>query len=288
MKKGRGLRAYVEISNVCNLNCSFCPGTKRAPRVMSRSEFRLSCERLYGIADELLFHVMGEPLCHPELDDLLKIAGEYGFKVSITTNGTLLDAKKDLLFDNVNVIKRVSISLHSLEGNGKGDMDKYLSSAVSFAKRLASLGSFAVFRLWNLDSESALGKNSENGKIESYLKEAYPGEWTKRYSGYRIAERTFLEYDGVFIWPSESELAPEDEGSCHALRHQIAVLADGTVVPCCLDSEGQMPLGNIFDTPLSDILKSETAVLMQKGFEEGRLYHPLCKKCSFRHRFNKE
>ena len=287
MTSDKGLRAYVEISNICNLSCSFCPGTTRAPRSMSVEKFRLVCERLSGYLGELLFHVMGEPLRHPELDALLKIAGEYGYKVSITTNGTLLNAKKSVLLENASVIKRVSISLHSLEGNGALGMDNYLASAVSFAKELSSLGPFAVFRLWNLDSEAGLGKNGENSKIEAYLKSEYPGEWTKRYSGYRIAKNTFLEYDGVFTWPSESGLSPEEKGSCYALRRQIAVLADGTVVPCCLDSEGQMPLGNIFTSELSEILSGALALEMKRGFEQGRLVHPLCRKCTYRRRFDK-
>ena len=287
MTPEKGFRAYVEISNICNLSCSFCPGTNRPPRSMSVEEFRLVCERLSGYAGELLFHVMGEPLCHPNLGELLKIAGEYGYKVSITTNGTLINVKKSVLFDNVSTIKRVSISLHSLEGNNASNMDNYLDNAVSFAKKLSSLGAFSVFRLWNMDSEEGIGRNSANERIEAYLKREYPGEWTKRYSGYRISERTFLEYDGVFVWPSESEISPEKEGRCHALRRQIAILADGTVVPCCLDSEGKIPLGNIFEKSISEILSSPLAEEMKRGFEQGRLVHPLCQKCSYRHRFDK-
>ena len=230
---------------------------------------------------------MGEPLLHPELGEFLKIADEFGFAVSITTNGTLIEKRKDTIFENKDVIQKISISLHAHEANVmKKSVDDYLSDVISFAKEFSSMDKNVVFRLWNLDTAERCGKNTENAEIIDKLIAEYPDEWQKRYSGYRLAYRTFLELDGIFTWPSESDAEPTDEGRCRGLINQIAILADGTVVPCCLDSEGAIPLGNIFESTLNDILSSKLAKEMSDGFKNGKMVHPVCKKCTYARRFS--
>lgn len=280
-------RAYIEIGNICNLACSFCPGTKREPRQMDESEFTKICEKLQGKVKFLYFHLMGEPLVHPLLDRFLGIAECFGFKVCITTNGTLLEGKGDILLSHSTVLHKVSISLHAPEGNSfSAEGSGYLSSAAYFAEQAAERGIFTVFRLWNMNSTDALGKNSENSAIETYLHKRFSFPWEKRQRGYRLAKNIFLEYDGVFVWPSESGEQERERGYCHALSQQIAILADGTVVPCCLDSEGMIALGNIFSSSLQQILNSERAVLMRRGFSAGVLCEMLCRKCSYSKRFS--
>ena len=279
-------RAYVEIGNVCNLKCSFCPGTKRVSKQMNVSEFERIANSLAGVAEQLYLHVMGEPLLHPQLDKILDIAKSYSLPVSITTNGTLIDKCKHILIRHKDAIHKVSISLHAHEANSINlTVQSYLDSVISFAKSFSELDKNVVFRLWNLDTAEKCGINSENGEILARLRREYPEEWQKRYSGYRLAYRTFLELDGIFTWPAESESEPTDNGKCHGLLHQLAILADGTVVPCCLDSEGAIALGNVFEQTLDDILSSKLATEMREGFLRGKMVHPVCKKCSYARRF---
>ena len=124
-------RVYVEITNVCNLSCVFCPGTERAKRFLSPAEFRLMAEKLRGHTRYLYFHVMGEPLLHPQLPELLAIAHELGFRVCVTTNGTLL-AEKTAALLSAPALHKVSVSLHSFEGNEGGDMADYLHGVWKF------------------------------------------------------------------------------------------------------------------------------------------------------------
>ena len=280
-------RAYVEIGNICNLSCSFCAGTRREPRQMTEEEFRFVLTALQPHTDYLYLHVMGEPLLHDLLGRFLEIAGELGFRVCITTNGTLLGERGGVLLDRAETIHKVSVSLHSMEGNGIEALGAYLDSVTDFASRAAERGIYTVYRLWNLDSEEGSGANGDNAAIEAHLKKLYPDEWQKRWNGYRLAERIFLEYAGVFTWPTESEAEPIDTGSCHGVLDQIAVLADGSVVPCCLDCEGEILLGNIYATPLRDILSSERASAMREGFRSGRMVERLCKTCTYARRFGK-
>ena len=68
---------------------------------------------------------------------------------------------------------------------------------------------------------------------------------------------------------------------------QIASLADGTVVPCCLDSEGEIALGNLFETDMETILSSPRARAMREGLTAGKMIEPLCQKCTYARRFRK-
>lgn len=289
-RNGKLDRVYVEIGNVCNLACSFCPGTKRAARQMSEAEFRTVAERLRPHTDFIYLHVMGEPLLHPELDGILTTAGELGFRVCITTNGTLLGDRGDLLLAHRATVHKVSVSLHSMEGNGAAGgagMDSYLASAIDFAKRASAVGIHTVFRLWNLDENGKVGQNRENAAIEATLHRAFAGEWTARWNGHRLARSVFLEYAGIFTWPTESDAEDVEDGYCHGLTDQLAVLADGTVTPCCLDSEGEIALGNLFKAPLDEILAAPRATAMREGFENGKLVEALCKKCTYARRFRR-
>ena len=279
-------RIYIEIGNICNLDCSFCPKTKREARQMTEDEFLKVAEKIKGQTKYAYLHVMGEPLLHKSLGKFLEILNDCEIRAVITTNGTLLAKKKEVLLNAKNLHK-VSISLHAPEANEKSiDKSEYLSDCTDFAKAAAEKGVFVVFRLWNLDSEEGEGKNSDNEFIKNFLLNEFPGEWQKRRNGYRLARNVFLEFDGIFTWPTESETENSECGYCHAIKDQIAILADGTVTPCCLDSNGEIPLGNIFLSSLPEILGSERALRMKRGFESRRLVEPLCQKCTFIKRFS--
>ena len=243
-------KVYLEITNRCNLRCSFCPGTRRPPRTMSPAEFRLLAEKLRPATRYLYLHLMGEPLLHPELPALLAIAGELNFLVNITTNGTLLPQAGEALLA-APAVRKVSISLHSLEANDSRVFSAYLGSCISFAKRAAAAGKLTGLRLWNLDG-SLPGQNDLNAPMLEELHRAFPGEWPPVREGHKIAERTYLEFGERFEWPDLSAGEREGDAFCYGLRDQFGVLCDGTVVPCCLDHEGDLALGNLFTQPLEE------------------------------------
>ena len=125
-------RVYVEITNVCNKSCGFCHGTKREKRFMSPDEFRRICAGLRGHTRYICLHLMGEPLLHPELETILDIAKEEGLKVCITTNGSLSDARGELLSGDR--LYKLSVSLHSFEENGGEGIMQYLIPCGACAK----------------------------------------------------------------------------------------------------------------------------------------------------------
>jgi radical SAM protein with 4Fe4S-binding SPASM domain len=258
---------------------------------MTEREFERICSESAGRAKFIYLHVMGQPLLHPKLDELLSIAGKYGLKVCITTNGTLVKETMKTLLSHSGALHKISVSLHAPEGNGMTDsLEEYLEPITRLAKEAAELGIYTVFRLWNEDSEVAVGSSSANGRITEILKRSFPLRWQTKGRGLRLAENIFLEHDGVFLWPKETygdDHAQRDEGFCYGLMRQVAILADGTVVPCCLDCDGNIPLGNIFSDSLDKILSSERALAIRRGFSSGRLMEPLCRTCTYARRFNK-
>ena len=274
-------KIYLEISNVCNLSCAFCPGTKRRPRIMETAEFAALLPKLQPWTDYLYFHLMGEPLCHPYLQEYLRLAGEAGFKVILTTNGTLLSDRQDILLAAPGLHK-VNISLHAFEANDlQMSFEDYLSGCFAFGK--AAEGQKLVsYRLWNGGGQDAL-----NRQILDTMKQYFPGQWVQERKGIRIGQRVYLEYGDKFDWP---DLSAQDGGEtvfCYGLRDQLGVLCDGTGVPCCLDHEGDLALGNLLTDSMEDILESPRARAIFEGFSRGQAAEELCRKCGYARRFSR-
>lgn len=267
-------RCYLEITNVCNLNCVFCPKTTREKHSMTLDEFDTLTTRLAGEVRFLYFHLMGEPFLHPLLPEFILMARRKGFTPVITTNGTLLAQRGDLLDA---LPHKLQISLHSHEGNGKDNPEQYIDEVMAFAKDAAQRGCIVVLRLWNEG-----GLNRMNGSILDMIAECQPRPWTQRHDGWKLTENLYVESDDMFEWPDlQHDVYKEEEVFCYALRNQIGVLADGTVVPCCLDHNGDMPLGNLYDNSLNEILSSPRATAIYQGFTSHTTVEPLCRRCGY-------
>ena len=272
-------KIYLEISNICNLNCAFCPGTKRKKQALTEEEFAVLLPKLRPYSDFLYFHLMGEPLCHPRLRTFLELADKEGFRVIITTNGTLLQKQQQTLLSSP-ALHKVNISLHAFEANDLAvPFEDYLRDCFEFGKA-AEGQKIVVYRLWNQG-----GADEKNGDILSAMESFFPKPWQDARQGIRIGEKVFLEYGDKFDWPDLA--APE--GSCrvfcYGLRDQIGVLCDGTVVPCCLDHEGDLALGNLFEQDMESILDSPRAKAIYNGFTDRTAAEELCRKCGYARRF---
>lgn len=274
-------KVYLEISNICNLNCSFCPGTKRKPRIMNEDEFSFLIAKLRPWTDYLYFHLMGEPLCHPQLSKFLSLAGDAGFRVILTTNGTLLARQQEMLLAS-DSLHKVNISLHAFEANDLSvPFSDYLQNCFRFGQ--AVQGKCIVsYRLWNQG-----GADQLNQQILETIESFFPRPWVTERHGQRLGDRIYLEYGDRFDWPELTAPENSDVCFCYGLRDQIGVLCDGTVVPCCLDHEGDLPLGNLFQEELEDILATPKAQAIYQGFSEGKAVESLCRRCGYAKRFTK-
>ena len=280
-------KAYLEISNICNLSCSFCHGTVRKKHAMSVEEFEQLTDRLVGRVKFLYFHLLGEPLLHPDFPAFVERAWEKGFYPILTTNGSLLSRRADELFEGRRLPYKVSISLHAPAANDAFADPAYFDGCIDFARRAAERGCITVLRLWNIGGEG----ESENDAILDRLHRAFPDEWSSSHrNSLRLANYVFLEWGEHFDWPDMScpEAGEDADAFCYGLRNQIGVLCDGRVVPCCLDADGVMTLGNLFDSSLDEILQSPRCRAMYDGFTNRRAVEPLCRRCGYAKRFSRE
>lgn len=281
-------RIYIEITNICNLNCSFCPDSGREHAFMDEILFTKILDEIKESSDYIYFHVKGEPLMHPQLERFLDISREKGFRVSIATNGTLISKIGEMLLEKA-AIRQMSFSLHSLEGEKNHNLiENYLENIFNFALEAAKKTKiFIEFKLWNLNTET---KDNVNEIIFEYIerrinisREVLRGISSGK--GTKIADRIFLSRWSEFLWPDL--LSPENNpnGYCYGLKRQAAILVDGTVVPCCLDGKGIMNLGNINKDSFYNIINSERSLKIIRGFSERHAVEELCMKCTYRNRF---
>ena len=272
-------KVYLEISNLCNLRCAFCPGTKRAPHRMTEAEFSALLPKIRPFSDYLYFHLMGEPLCHPLLARFLELAGQAGFKVILTTNGTLLPKMQEVLL-HAPALHKVNISLHAFEANDLAvPFSEYLRGSFAFGK--AAEGKCIIsYRLWN-----GGGADELNGQILDAMAEYFPRPWAEERRGPRLGQKIYLEYGDKFDWPDLSAADNGERVFCYGLRDQIGVLCDGTVVPCCLDHEGDLALGNLHETTMDAILETDRAKAIYEGFQKGKAAEELCRRCGYATRF---
>ncbi|MGB4659488.1 MAG: radical SAM protein [Mobilitalea sp.] len=286
---------YIEITNVCNLKCRFCPQTKRKPEFMSAATFSDILDQIKPFTDYIYLHVKGEPLLHPLLGEFLDISQEKGFKVNITTNGTLIHNVGEMLLQKT-ALRQINFSLHSFDGNdGTSDKMEYIDHILSFVHEAAENTEIITsLRLWNLDKDNEVNTTK---KINNELLENIEKEFDLPYKiseqvlpgrGIKIAERVYLNQDQEFKWPDLKEEEDDGIGFCYGLRNQIAILVDGTVIPCCLDGEGIINLGNIHTTAFSKILQSDRIKNIVDGFSRREAVEELCKKCGYRQRFGKD
>lgn len=271
-------KVYVEITNICNMNCSFCHGHKREPGLMSIEEFSIILEKLKEQTKYIYYHLMGEPLTHPLLPEFVKLAGESGYKSIITTNGTLLKKCGDELLNAG--IHKINISLHSFENGDYENHSNYIKNIADFSKKAADKGVIVVLRLWNKGADF-----DRNDTTLSLLKENISGDWVENTRGLKMRDKIFLEWGERFQWPDKDAEIKGSKYFCYGLKDQFGILCDGTVVPCCLDSDGVINLGNIFTDDINSILNSKRATNIVEGFKCGKASEDLCKKCGYAQRF---
>lgn len=270
-------KVYLEITNICNLDCFFCHKTKRQKKLLSVEEFTYLSEKIRPFTDYLYLHLMGEPLLHPLLGDFLGIAENLGFKTTIVSNGFLVDKRAEELLSHPPY--KVTFSLHSYEANETDiSLKKYLSDIIDFCKKAEEKGTICVLRLWN-----GKGENRLNDEIISELKKDF--SFTENRKGFTLSKRIYLEFADMFVWP-DNEAPRQDVRFCMGLRDHLGVLSDGTVVPCCLDADGSIPLGNLFTEKLTDIVNSPRAKAIYEGFSQKRCAEEMCKHCQYATRFN--
>lgn len=299
-------KIYIELSDICGLNCGFCPSVKGVRGAMSVEKFGIIAKKVAEKARIYTFHLLGDPLVLPNLKDFVKIANAHKMTLELTTSGFYMSEKNTQLLLESENIRQINLSLMAFLAQKKLNLNEYFAPILRFLRlHLAQNSqSFVNLRLWNL--EANFTPPPENNAIYSLLEREFNTKIQKNAPKNRLENRIILHQSELFCWAGakaddlgvRKEFAnlqgeknapkvPCVKGSCHALRKQIGILSDGTVVPCCMDTSGVIGLGNLFTQELSEILANKRAVAMKKGFERGKFTEKLCQQCEFGRKKNK-
>jgi radical SAM protein with 4Fe4S-binding SPASM domain len=273
------------------LQCSFCPPVEREKKMMSLELFERLIPQIANLTDQVTLHLMGDPLVHPKLSEFVRICKENTVPIFFVTNGVLLNSvNEDLLLDPI--IRQVNFSLHSFPDNfGDKDPSIYLSKIFKFTERAFDERPelYINFRLWNLDDPLGVGEHNINllKRVCSQYEFELPQKLDiRRKKSVHLTRRLYLHFDTEFTWPSQDLPILGERGTCYGLSSHFGILADGTVVPCCLDKEGQIPLGHLNEGSIESILSNSRSQKIIAGFKKNQLVESLCQKCNYITRFN--
>jgi len=284
-------RIYIELTNVCGLNCSFCPTKELPVKQMDLSFFESIISQAKKYTNEIACHVLGDPLTQSNLHEYLNIIEKYKLKAVLTTSGYFLKKHTlDTLFHPA--VKQINISLNSFNKNETAlTFEQYICPVLELCKnKLARDESlFINLRVWNLDNE--MSEQNFNEMLFKRLSKTFDvvlnldDIYKNRPKSIRLASKVLLNFDTYFEWPSLNNQYYGD-GTCQGLQSHIAILANGNVVPCCLDCDGVINLGNLHEKNLKEILTGKRVLNMLNGFKDGKAVEELCQKCSYKERFS--
>jgi len=282
-------KIYLEITSRCNLACDFCIRTQRPAASMDRALFQQTLRQIKGYTRHIRLHVLGEPLLHPAIGDFLDDAHRGGYLVNLTTNGTLLDSRSDDILTKP-ALRQVSISLHCAQANSTLPAEPYMDGIIRFLCQARRRPGMPIsLRLWDRGGR----KRSDTmqtmlGTLEAHFSLPYSlsGELA-RSNSIQLAENIFLNQAQRFSWPDINGADRGGSGFCHALRDHAAILVDGTVVPCCLDGAGIIDLGTVQHKSFHEIMEGDRAQRIYEGFSQRRAVEPLCRRCTYRSRFDR-
>ncbi len=280
----------IEISNICNLQCSFCPEVIRTKQLMDLDLFETIIQQIAPLTELVCFHLMGDPLVHPKLAELVQICEKYLVKIFFVTNGVLLkDTNSQILLSPA--FYQVNFSLHSFFDNFKNKSpDIYLNKIFQWTEAafIHRPDLYINYRLWNL--QDVRNEQAENQdmlcRIEDYFQFKLKNQIdVRKQKSVRVKNNLYLHFDTEFIWPDINLPVLGKQGTCYGLSSHFGILVDGTVVPCCLDKEAAIPLGNIKQNKIEDILNNARSQSILKGFSENKLVENLCQRCQYIERF---
>jgi radical SAM protein with 4Fe4S-binding SPASM domain len=280
-------RIHIEITNICNLQCTFCPEVLRPKAIMELDPYEYILKQAAPLTKQVCLHLMGEPLLHPQLDDIFKTTEKYQAKLNLTSNGVLLDKKLPEIL-NTDCIEQLNFSLQSFKDNfPKKDFKQYFQKILIGVDQILRQRPemYINLRLWNSGTEMI-----ENEDVFSMLEHHFNLQINRQVDvssikSKKIVGRLYLHFDSRFDWPAFDYPDQGKLGFCYGLKTHFGIHANGEVVPCCLDKEAQMSLGNIFQAPLAEILNGDRATSIVQGFERGERVEKLCQHCSFIQRF---
>lgn len=283
-------KIYLEISNICNVQCSFCPVVEKDKKAMTTDEFEAILKQAAPLAEIICLHLLGEPLAHPQFLAILAICEKYNTQINLTTNGIFIKRYGDAIIRST-CVSQINFSLQAFKDNFPNrKIEPYLLPIFDFIKTAHEIrpALYTNLRLWNQQSQDA-----DNEDIFLQIEKYFDININRKVDvgsikSKNIWNRLYLHFDSRFEWPSYFLPHQGTAGRCHGTTNHIGIHADGSVVPCCLDKNAAINLGNVHEQSLKEILESERFQNMRKGFENGKRVEKFCQHCTYINRFSKK
>ncbi|MGL2624995.1 radical SAM/SPASM domain-containing protein [Helicobacter pylori] len=274
-------KIYIELSDICGLQCGFCPNPKNIRGVMPLELFEKVCKEAAPLTPIITLHVLGDPCKLKNLNRYLNAAKRFSLKVDLVTSGVYLHNFETLLQD---AIYQISISLDAgLDNHNKLNQHRYIQKILEFCRYKFEKNSEVFLNLRIQDGTLEKHQNLIKPFLESF--ECVSLENLKSQGRVRLFKKSFLNIQKTFKWPDLNAPNPLNQESkipyCYGLIKQIAILSNGVVVPCCMDTQAHINLGDLNHTPLKDVLNSQKAMAIKTHFLKGEALEPLCQNCSY-------
>lgn len=239
---------------------------------MTLEEFEIILKKIKDYTNYIYLHIKGEPLIHSKFKNILDLCKKYNMKVNITTNGVYLKERIKTIIES-GIVRQINISLHS-ENNKANYIEDILESVSNIDNIIIN------YRFWTLTN------NKLDTKMQAIINKIFKHYRIKKNTN-KINNNTFISKADKFEWPNLNNNYYNEFGYCYGLKNQLGILSDGTIIICCLDSQGISNLGNIFTSDLNKILNSNIVKNIIKGFNNRCVYLELCKHCSYKEKFDK-
>ena len=303
-------RCYLEVTSDCNYRCAWCvhPRLKRPKRHIG---WDLACEALrqireHEIARNLYLNFIGEPLLYPRLFELVQRARRLGLPVHLITNGSLLDRER---LEAIGAAGLASIKVSHV-GSADGSVPPPEAASAGLTGLIRALrgtntrvgvvlmtslpdlprgipGLRTLCTAAELDRTVArvhalASQAVEVTPLEEVRRRLTDIDWRWWNAAIALNQTLFLEIRPMLDWGNAlgpAGLVPATHGSCGALRDKVGILESGDVVPCCVDYEGEMTLGNLRERPLVEILESPLARRLRESFARQEVVLPKCATC---------
>lgn len=258
--------------------------------MMGLDLFRDIIKQVAPLTDLVCFHLMGEPLAHPDFAQMVEICAEHQVKIFLVSNAILLKPEKFATLLNP-AFYQINFSLHSFFDNFPGkDPSRYLQRIFAFTELAMAERPelFINYRLWNLHEPTAHAESNKAmlSRICSYFAVPEPNSIdVRQQKNVKLKNRLYLHFDTEFTWPGLNQPILGKHGQCYGLSSHFGILVDGTVVPCCLDKEAAISLGNVKEVSIAQVLASSRARALLQGFKNHQLVEDLCRRCQYIERF---
>ncbi|WP_187106401.1 radical SAM/SPASM domain-containing protein [Campylobacter lanienae] len=268
-------KVYIEISDICGCECSFCPSVNIAKfGSMDLELYERILSQIRGKTRAICLHLLGDPLANLNLNQYLSLAYDKGFKIDLVTTGKYL-RKHD--FSTLSKAHQISFSLSAFVDKNAKFSENYIDDLLAFCQFTQEIKSeiFINFRI-----QKHMINEPKFEMIKAKFEQFFGVKIGCNESRVRLAYKIFLVFKEYFEWREPNSQNPSKY--CHGLISQIGIKSSGIVVPCCVDANARINLGNIGQNSLNEIVNSPKAKAIIDGFKQGKAIENLCQKCEYK------